>query len=72
MEELGLRGAFRGEWKSETVGIDKTAVPLFFPLSIYRHSCGNGLLPGDLMLLYEACFLAFLVTLALFNSYFEN
>lgn len=69
MEERGLRGASRGEWKSETVGIDKTAIPLFFLLFIdmvTEMDC----CPGDLMLLHEVCFLPFLATLVLFNSFY--
>jgi len=29
-----IKGASRGEWKSETAGIDKTAVPLFFSIDL--------------------------------------
>lgn len=30
-----IKGASRGEWKSETADIDKTAVPLFFPIDLW-------------------------------------
>lgn len=51
-----IKGASRGEWKSETAGIDKTAVPLFSPIDLWTWLRKMDCCPGDLMLLHKAGF----------------
>lgn len=66
-----IKGASRGEWKSETAGIDKTAVPLFFSidLSTWLRQWTVAQVIWCYSIKHASVCAMFPVTLVLFNSF---